>query len=156
MLEFGNKFVPNYFFNPLDYFNYLLSELDTNLLDLNKNFFFLNNNNKVHNNIKNYYNDNNLNEIKVDNQHIMSMFFNLNKTKPNKVDNNNLYISKEINDIRSLIHSKLFDLYDNIEIKPNVSYKQLESLIKFKKEKSFKIINCDKNVGNAFISNDLY
>ncbi len=107
LLEFGNKFVPNYFFNPLDYFNYLLSELDTNLLDLNKNFFFLNNNNKVHNNIKNYYNDNNLNEIKVDNQHIMSMFFNLNKTKPNKVDNNNLYISKEINDIRSFIQNYL-------------------------------------------------
>ncbi len=29
-------------------------------------------------------------------------------------------------------------------------------LLKFQKEKPFKIINCDKNVGNALISNDLY
>jgi hypothetical protein len=32
----------------------------------------------------------------------------------------------------------------------------LKYLFKFQKEKSFKIINCDKNVGNALISNELY
>ena len=44
----------------------------------------------------------------------------------------------------------------NIEIKPNISFKQFQSLFNFKKEKNFRIINCDKNVGNAFISNNLY
>ncbi len=28
--------------------------------------------------------------------------------------------------------------------------------MKFQKEKTFKVINCDKNVGNAIISNELY
>ena len=153
LLELGNKFVPNYFFNSIDFFNYLLSELDNNLLDLNKKLFFLEKNNSQYNsNI--YYNQNNLNEVKIDNKLINSMFI---KMKKQKITNsNNFFISKEINEIRSLIHSNLFDQYDNIEIKPNISFKQFQSLIIFKKEKKFKIINCDKNVGNAFISNDLY
>jgi hypothetical protein len=79
------------------------------------------------------------------------------KMKKQKIINsNNFFISNEINGIRSLIHSNLFDQYDNIEIKPNISFKQFQSLINFKKTKNFKIINCDKNVGNAFISNNLY
>ena len=153
LLELGNKFVPNYFFNSIDFFNYLLSELDNNLLDLNKKLFFLEKNNSQYNsNI--YYNQNNLNEVKIDNKLINSMFI---KMKKQKITNsNNFFISKEINEIRSLIHSNLFDHYDNIETKPNISFKQFQSLINFKKEKKFKIINCDKNVGNAFISNDLY
>ena len=28
--------------------------------------------------------------------------------------------------------------------------------MKFQEEKNFKIINCDKNVGNAILSNELY
>ncbi len=35
-------------------------------------------------------------------------------------------------------------------------HNKLKYLYKFKKEKNFKIINCDKNVGNAIISNELY
>jgi len=32
----------------------------------------------------------------------------------------------------------------------------LKYLLKFQKEKNFKIINCDKNTGNAILSNELY
>jgi len=153
LLEFGNKFVPNYFFNSIDFFNYLLCELDNNLLDLNMKLFFLEKNNSQ-SILNNYCIENNLNEMKIDNRLINSMFTKI--KKPKVKDSNNFFISKEVNEIRSKVHSNLFDQYNNIEIKPNITFKQLQALIIFKKEKKFKIINCDKNVGNAFISNELY
>jgi hypothetical protein len=73
-----------------------------------------------------------------------------------KIKNENFLISNEINQLRSNIHSKIFNEYDNIIIKPNISYTQYKDLLKFQKEKSFKIINCDKNVGIAILSNELY
>ena len=82
-----------------------------------------------------------LNELKINNNHLNYVFIKM--KKENKIDNNNFFISKEIDEIRSFIYSKLFDQYDNIEVKPKISFKQLFSLIKYKKEKYFKIINCD-------------
>ena len=76
--------------------------------------------------------------------------------KNKKIDENKLFINKETDTFRSNIHSKLFNEYKNIELQPNVNLTQINYLIKYQKEKPFKIINCDKNVGNALISNDLY
>jgi hypothetical protein len=60
----GNKFVPNYFFSTIDFFNYLLKELDENLLDLNTNIFL--SKNKSSNSIKIFDSfDKNLNELFV-------------------------------------------------------------------------------------------
>ena len=64
----------------MDFFNYLLSELDSNLLDLNKKLFFLEKNNSQHNfNI--YCNETNLNEVRIDNKLINSMFIKMRKQK---------------------------------------------------------------------------
>ena len=41
-------------------------------------------------------------------------------------------------------------------MKNNINYHQLQSLIAFKRNKPFVILNCDKNLGNAIISSDLY
>ena len=41
-------------------------------------------------------------------------------------------------------------------IKPNITYDQLKAISIFQKTKPFKIIDCDKNVGLALISNELY
>lgn len=38
----------------------------------------------------------------------------------------------------------------------NISIEQLKSLKKFQKEKPFTIVECDKNIGSAIISNELY
>jgi hypothetical protein len=75
-----------------------------------------------------------------------------------KIKNEDLFISKEINQLRSdkYMMNKIFDEYENILIKPNISYLQYKDLIRFQKERSFKIINCDKNVGIAILSNELY
>ena len=152
----GNKFVPNYFFKTIDFFNYLLEELDNNLLDLNKNIFFKNN--KTSSSYSNYneYDSFNkkLNEFSLSNEYFRCIF---KKMHTKYIHNNeNFFISKEINDLRSNIHSNLFNNYDNIKIKPNINYTMLKDLFKFKKERSFKIINCDKNVGIAILSNELY
>ena len=40
--------------------------------------------------------------------------------------------------------------------KPNLNKLQIQCLFKFIKEKPFKILDTDKNVGSAIISNDLY
>ena len=63
-----------------------------------------------------------LNELKINNNYLNSVFIKMKKV--NKIDSNNFFISKEIEEIRSFIHSKLFDQYDNIEVKPNISFKQ--------------------------------
>ncbi len=98
--------------------------------------------------------DINLNEVKIDDVYFKHIFSKLN-TKIRNI-NDKLYISNEINELRNDIHSKLYNEYSNIIIKPNISFSQLQSLIRFQKEKSFKVINCDKNVGLAIISNELY
>ena len=54
------------------------------------------------------------------------------------------------------IHKKLLKSFNNIDIKPNITYDQLKTISIFQKTKPFKIIDCDKNVGLALISNELY
>lgn len=143
ILNLGNKFVPNYFFSTIDFFNYLLKELDENLLDLNTNIFL--SKNKSSNSIKIYDSfDKNLNEFFITDEYFRYIFKKMHLKY--KIKNENFFISNEINQLRSNIHSKIFDEYDNIIIKPNISYTQYKDLLKFQKEKSFKIINCDKNV----------
>ena len=73
-----------------------------------------------------------------------------------KIDNEKIFITKEIDNFRSNIYSQLLNNYSKIKIKPNITFTQLKYFMKFQKEKNFKIINCDKNVGNAILSNELY
>ena len=157
----GNKFIPNYFFSKKDYFNYLLSIVDNSLLKLNSNLYI--NKNKNQNTNSRIYNssDKTMNEFKIDNKYfetIYTSFRKNNKKSTNKMflENEKIFISKEIDEIRSNVHSQLISEYEKIKIKPNISFTQLKYLIKFQKEKNFKIINCDKNVGNAMLSNELY
>ena len=102
-----------------------------------------------------------MNEFKIDNKYFETIYTNFrknNKKSTNKMflENEKIFISKEIDEIRSNVHSQLISEYEKIKIKPNISFTQLKYLIKFQKEKNFKIINCDKNVGNAMLSNELY
>ena len=47
-------------------------------------------------------------------------------------------------------------MYKKIDIKPNINLSQLKTIIHFQTKKPFKIIDCDKNIGLALISNELY
>ena len=153
ILKLGNKFVPNYFFNNSDFFNHLLNEIDNSLLNLNRDLYLSKDYSKINSNIISYENID-LEDFKINDDLIKII---LNKMRIyKKPDPDSIFISKDMSILRSKIHSNLFNEYDNIKIKPNISFTQLKYLMKFKKEKNFKIINCDKNVGNAIISNDLY
>ena len=145
ILNLGNKFVPNYFFNNIEFFNYLIKDIDLQILEFNKNMILYNEKkssiNKIENNI-------------LDNKYINKLFIFL-KDKSN-IDPKKFKINKEVNIFRNIIQNNLFEEFKNIKIDPNINKDQLNCLIKFQKEKPFKIVNCDKNVGNAILSNELY
>lgn len=90
------------------------------------------------------------------------MFKSLNKNhhnnRINNKNNNNscLFISKDTLNFRLELHKNLLYTFKDIDIKPNISYEQLKTIAIFQKNKPFKIIDCDKNVGLALISNELY
>ena len=154
----GNKFIPNYFYSREDFFNYILNTIDKSLINLNFNLFIKKDYNLNNNNLYESL-DKNLNEFKIDNNYFKIIYKNFRKNnkriKP-LINEDKLFINNQIDELRSEIHSNLMNEYKNISIKPNISFSQLKYLLKFQKEKNFKIINCDKNTGNAILSNELY
>ena len=159
LLTLGNKFIPNYFFSKEDYFNYLLNLIDNNILNLNTNLYINKNSNQNYNS-RNFYDtlDTNINEMVLNDKYFDLIYKNFRKRNisSKKIDNEKIFITKEIDNFRSNIYSQLLNNYSKIKIKPNITFTQLKYFMKFQKEKNFKIINCDKNVGNAILSNELY
>ena len=84
LLTLGNKFIPNYLYSKKDYFNYMLTQLDKSLLNLNVNMFF--NNNSAQMNTNNICNslDINLNEFKIDDTYFEVIYKNFRKNIKNK------------------------------------------------------------------------
>ena len=72
----------------------------------------------------------------------------------NKNHDHNFFISKDVLDFRLDIFKNL-STYEN-EIEHNLNDFQLDCINKFSRAKPFKIIECDKNIGSALISNELY
>ena len=79
----------------------------------------------------------------------------INKQKKNKEKNKN-FINKESLILREKIQKEIFKVFDDLDILKNLNYHQFKALSFFRLHKPFKIIDCDKNVGYAIISNDLY
>jgi hypothetical protein len=77
------------------------------------------------------------------------------KTKYENIKEKN-FINLETIELRKNIHEEIIKNFDNININNNLSYHQYEALINYKKNKYFKVIDCDKNIGSAIISNQLY
>jgi hypothetical protein len=72
-----------------------------------------------------------------------------------KVKNKN-FITKESLCLREKLQKNLFDKFDEINILNNLNYNQYRALLYFRLNKSFQIIKCDKNIGFAIISTELY
>ena len=78
----------------------------------------------------------------------------LENLKQKRIINLNLFSpSKECLDIRFNFYNKLSK--SKFEIQPNLTSKQLHEMKRFLREKPFSVIQCDKNIGMAIISNDL-
>ena len=81
------------------------------------------------------------------------------KGKKSNLSKNNLnkkFINKESLNLREEIQKNLFKEFENIKLSQNLTYIQFKALFSYKKNKPFLIIDCDKNVGNAIISEELY
>ena len=81
------------------------------------------------------------------------------KGKKSNLSKNNLnkkFINKESLNLREEIQENLFKEFENIKLSQNLTYIQFKALLSYKKNKPFLIIDCDKNVGNAIISEELY
>lgn len=148
-LDFGNKFVPNFFFNKNEFFNFLLSDLDNALIEFNTKFTLnIHMRNKVSNN------ENFLNNFEINNSYLKGLNKFLKEKKA--LNTEKFYISKEIYNFRLKLIEELIKNRNSIKISPNISHEQLFYLKMFLKENNFKIINCDKNIGNALIDNATY
>jgi len=115
---------------------------------------FLNKNSSNNNNKYNLYDtlDTELNENILDDKFFDTIYKNFRKrniSQRKSFENEKVFLSKEIETFRSNVYSQLLNEYSNIKIKPNITFTKLSYFMKFQKEKNFKIINCDKNVGNA-------
>ena len=66
----------------------------------------------------------------------------------------NFYLSNDTIDFRLHIFEILSNY--NIQIQHNLNKSQLETIYKFSQKNPFKILECDKNIGSAIISNELY
>jgi hypothetical protein len=159
LLTLGNKFVPNYFQNNVQFFHFLLLDIDLKIIDFNKRMFFKSRSNTVskNNNTTNY---SSLTNYKFDDLFFENLFKYLNRKnhiyKTSKDLSSELYINRDSMNLRLEIHKKLQKIFNKIDIKPNITYEQLKIISIFQKNKPFKIIDCDKNVGLALISNDIY
>jgi len=51
------------------------------------------------------------------------------------LDNDKIYLSNEIDNFRSIIHSQLMSEFDKIKIKPNITFTQLKYFMKFQNNK---------------------
>ena len=128
ILLLGNKYIPNYFFDRVDYFYFLLKEIDKIIIDFNKYIFFVKkscNNNNTNNNYITLVNSND--STVIDDNNFKSILHFL--KKKSYLDSNSLFLNKETLEFRRDIYKSLISNYDKIEIKPNISYTQLKYLI---------------------------
>ena len=64
------------------------------------------------------------------------------------------FISKDTLDFRLNVFQNLSNY--SYKIEHNLNKNHLDSIYKFSRNKPFKIVECDKNIGSAIISNDFY
>lgn len=72
-----------------------------------------------------------------------------NKNCLNNIPLENLTLDFKFNFYKNLSNVKL-------DCNTNISNQELKDIFRFKKEKPFRVTECDKNIGVAFISHDLY
>jgi hypothetical protein len=164
ILNLGLKFSPVLFNNHVDAFINNVVNFDDNLFKLNRDLFInkmkilkstsCNNDYNIITPITTHTNKNNDNK-NMNNKKII-YFENLTqniKRKPKFVPTN-LNLLDEIIDLRYEIFNELSTIKQ--EASENLSSYQIFVLKKFLREKPFKIIQCDKNIGTAFISESLH
>ena len=144
----GGKFVPSLNTSIYSIFKNLLYFFDNEFSKLNMKFFL----NKYYNNTCNMDSfDSSISQIISNDSDSIDIFFT--KTKILK-DTFSFSLLNESIDFRL----ELFKYFSNLkfDIKNNLSDSEIKYLFKFIKNKPFKVIDTDKNVGLAILSNELH
>ena len=166
ILDRGFKYIPNYNNNPVNFFKSIICNLEDEMSNLNKQFFikdqlFQKELSKVVNSNNNIYSHFDLKDST--DESILDENFSFEslenflafKKRINTKDNlNNLHVSKNCIFFQLELFKELNNIKFNVE--SNLSRDELIILKKFLKEKPFKIVELDKNVGSGIISNELY
>ena len=149
-LDLGFKFVPCIHNNILDIFNSLLSNFDKNISKFNSSIFFaknkiLKNTIQTDNSVKNP-------DIDIDTESCLD--FSCISKRLNSIKDKKFFLQNECIDLRYKYYQELSNI--KFTFKPNLNISQIISIKDFIYNKPFKVIQCDKNIGAAIISNDLH
>lgn len=141
LLDYGQKYIPNYYFDSFNIFKNIFNDLDNEIMSFNSQIFF-----------KDILiaKGKDLTETSLKS----SSFFDFLK-KPRLYERGkNIPILTETLEFQIELLNQLSKL--SLKKHSNISLNEFKSISKFQKEKPFKVVELDKNVGCALISNELY
>jgi predicted GIY-YIG superfamily endonuclease len=144
ILNYGLNFIPTYFFDSFQLFYFLFQNIELEFSSLNKKLYILNS--KKDSNIVDSNKDN---DVHHHENYIDILHHFRSPNNPHSHPNHPLSLDLKHNFIKLV--SKL-DLNTNL----NMNLNDILFLKKFVKNKPFEIVNCDKNIGSAIISHELY
>ncbi|CAF1125043.1 unnamed protein product, partial [Brachionus calyciflorus] len=135
----------NYRFRPRSYSsNFDNLSLSSKLLNVNTKIFF----EKIKSKYHSYYINLNLNRNSCDS---LDCFF---KETRHKVDPTSIPLQKETIDFKFELYKNLLNL--NYDLSFNLTKEQFKAMKRFIKDKPFRVVECDKNIGVALISYENY
>lgn len=139
-LDLGFKFVPNIFSNDIEFFKFLLTDLDNSFINLNKKLFLFHKNNS--NSSKKISKTNDMSDDIINSLKTSNFYKNLNL---------NFFLSDTLDFRYELLN---FISYNNFSFTKNISKEAIYIIKNFIKQRPFKILQCDKNIGFLLISNE--
>jgi hypothetical protein len=145
LLDRGSKFIPCINFTEFDIFKFILEKFEDNFNAFNSrlNIFFKNFSKTKSDSLDN-----------TNSTSLFKLFMDKRKIIINNFKNVNLPLSKDSIDFKFGFYRSICDL--NLTKNFNITKSEFFFLKKFKKEKPFKVIDCDKNVGLCFIDTNIY
>lgn len=160
IIDSGSKFIPCYYLNEFSIFKSMLISIDKEIINFNKKLHFklLSLNKSRSNENLDDYCLNDKDEVSIDltvEENLLDMESILDILKTNNKKRN---LRTPLYDKSILFHLELIKNFNELKIenKLNISLEELNVLKFFKRHKPFKVVELDKNIGSAIISNDLF
>jgi len=153
ILNFGLKFIPCFFKDKASLFITFLNFFENELHNFNKQIFFRNKKSTSNNSTTN---TTNLSNEQTENKSYFDYLF---KQLGNNVCSKSTYpLQKETLDFKFEIYEQL-SKSDGIVLSPdtfNLNSEQFRAIKDFLKRKPFVVCDCDKNIGVAIVSHEIY
>ncbi len=143
LLDYGHKFIPNFYFDSFSVFKNVILDLDKEWFNFNNQLFFKDILISRGKDITTPIPFNNISFLEKLRRSLGCVNYGV-----------NIPIMTETLDfqIETLCHLE----YLSFDLSNNISLDEYNAIIKYQKEKPFKVVELDKNIGMAIISNQLY